>query len=227
MRMAAAPSRRVDASECPTSSHILASNDEWRASHFRRSQARSRRADEAQAPRSRWQASFRQIGATRPLVNWAALRHPHFRRAALDVEAVATALCRVGRAPGHLKRTKFAIELSAGGRRMRHLPEQDCRRKFSHGKKVRVTDGEQHQLAASAIRQVSAALSVAIARVSGGGDRGGSSRCLCTPLDLLADDACCRGEVGDLSRSSSPAPRLRRARGLRAQQPAESREERA
>jgi len=124
----------------------------------------------------------------------------------LDVEAVGEALAKTlaGR-PKILANTKFAIELGRwlvgeSGVYLTRIVD----RKESRGKTFLVTDGGlHHQLAASgnfgqllrrnypvAIASRFAAEAAAEVTITG---------CLCTPLDLLADEALLpRAEVGDL-----------------------------
>jgi diaminopimelate decarboxylase len=124
----------------------------------------------------------------------------------LDVEAVGEALDkRLAERPEILANSQFAIELGRwlvgeAGIYLTRIVD----RKESRGKTFLVTDGGlQHQLAASgnfgqllrrnypvAIASRFGAVAVEEATITG---------CLCTPLDLLADEAMLpRAEVGDL-----------------------------
>ena len=124
----------------------------------------------------------------------------------LDVETVGATLAKIlAERPKILADTKFAIELGRwlvgeAGVYLTRIVD----RKLSRGKAFLVTDGGlQHQLAASgnfgqllrrnypvAIANRFNAEPVEEVTITG---------CLCTPLDLLADDAMLpRGDVGDL-----------------------------
>jgi diaminopimelate decarboxylase len=124
----------------------------------------------------------------------------------LDVEAVGQALRHAIAARGpRLRSTRFAIELGrwlvgeCGVYLTRILD-----RKVSHGRTFLVTDGGmQHQLAASGNfgQVIRRNYPVAVAHAFGAEASEAVSvvGCLCTPLDLLADDVMLpRADVGDL-----------------------------
>jgi diaminopimelate decarboxylase len=124
----------------------------------------------------------------------------------LDVEAVAAALRQAIAARGpRIRSTRFAIELGrwlvgeCGVYLTRILD-----RKVSHGRTFLVTDGGmQHQLAASGNfgQVIRRNYPVAVAHDFGAEPAEAVSvvGCLCTPLDILADDVMLpRADVGDL-----------------------------
>jgi diaminopimelate decarboxylase len=124
----------------------------------------------------------------------------------LDVEAVGTALANTLAArPKILSETKFAIELGRwlvgeAGVYLTRIVD----RKTSRGRTFLVTDGGlQHQLAATGNfgQLLRRNYPVAIATRFGGEaeEEATITGCLCTPLDLLADEAMLpKAEVGDL-----------------------------
>jgi diaminopimelate decarboxylase len=124
----------------------------------------------------------------------------------VDVESVGVALTKTLASRGpRLANTKFAIELGRWlvgecGVYLTRIVD----RKVSKGKTFLITDGGmQHQLAASGNfgQVIRRNYPVAIANAFG---RGGEEDvsivgCLCTPLDILADDVMLpRADVGDL-----------------------------
>lgn len=124
----------------------------------------------------------------------------------LDIEAVGEALCKtLADRPKMLSGTRFAIELGRwlvgeAGVYLTRIVD----RKESRGRTFLVTDGGlQHQLAASGNfgQLLRRNYPVAIAgRFGGAADEEVTiTGCLCTPLDLLADEVMLpRAEVGDL-----------------------------
>ena len=124
----------------------------------------------------------------------------------LDVEAVGAALAKtLAERPKILEHTQFAIELGRwlvgeAGVYLTRIVD----RKGSRGKTFLVTDGGlQHQLAASGNfgQLLRRNYPVAIANRFGAetGEEVTITGCLCTPLDLLADEVMLpRAEVGDL-----------------------------
>ena len=124
----------------------------------------------------------------------------------LDVEAVGTALAKMlAERPKILADTKFAIELGRwlvgeAGVYLTRIVD----RKVSRGKTFLVVDGGlQHQLAASGNfgQLLRRNYPVAIASRFGAEpeEEVTITGCLCTPLDLLADEAMLpRAEIGDL-----------------------------
>ena len=124
----------------------------------------------------------------------------------LNVEAVGTALAKaLKERPKALEETRFAIELGRwlvgeAGVYLTRVVD----RKESRGKTFLVTDGGlQHQLAASGNfgQLLRRNYPVAIASRFGAepDEEVTITGCLCTPLDLLADEAMLpRAEVGDL-----------------------------
>jgi len=124
----------------------------------------------------------------------------------LDVEAVGAALAKtLADRPKIFADTQFAIELGRwlvgeAGVYLTRIVD----RKISRGKTFLVTDGGlQHQLAASGNfgQLLRRNYPVAIASRFGAGpeEEVTITGCLCTPLDLLADEAMLpRAEVGDL-----------------------------
>ena len=132
---------------------------------------------------------------------------PHFAKdQPLDVEAVGAALANIlAKRPNILAETKFAIELGRwlvgeAGVYLTRIVD----RKQSCGKTFLVTDGGlQHQLAATGNfgQLLRRNYPVAIASRFGAEAEEEATivGCLCTPLDLLADEAMLpRAEVGDL-----------------------------
>ena len=132
---------------------------------------------------------------------------PYFARdAELDLEAVGAALANtLAERQNILSDTKFAIELGrwlvgeAGVYLTRIID-----RKISRGKTFLVTDGGlQHQLAASGnfgqLLRRNYPLAIATRFAAAPEEEASVVGCLCTPLDLLADEAMLpRAEVGDL-----------------------------
>jgi len=132
---------------------------------------------------------------------------PHFAKdQPLDIETVGTALTKaLAERPKILADTKFAIELGRwlvgeAGIYLTRIVD----RKESRGKTFLVTDGGlQHQLAASGNfgQLLRRNYPVAIASRFGSEpeEEVTVTGCLCTPLDLLADEAMLpRAEIGDL-----------------------------
>ena len=132
---------------------------------------------------------------------------PHFATDhALDVEAVGTALENtLKNRPDILAETKFAIELGRwlvgeAGVYLTRIVD----RKESRGKTFLVTDGGlHHMLAASGnfgqLLRRNYPVAIANRFAAEATDEQTIVGCLCTPLDLLADDALLpSGEVGDL-----------------------------
>ncbi|MEO7601756.1 MAG: pyridoxal-dependent decarboxylase, exosortase A system-associated [Sphingomicrobium sp.] len=132
---------------------------------------------------------------------------PYFARdAQLDVEAVGAVLATtLENCPNILSETNFVIELGrwlvgeAGVYLTRIID-----RKVSRGKTFLVTDGGlQHQLAASGnfgqLLRRNYAVAIATRFAAAPEEEATVVGCLCTPLDLLADEAMLpRAEVGDL-----------------------------
>jgi diaminopimelate decarboxylase len=124
----------------------------------------------------------------------------------LDVEAVGAALRQAIAARGpRLRSTRFAIELGRWlvgecGVYLTRIID----RKVSHGRTFLITDGGmQHQLAASGNfgQVIRRNYPVAVAHAFGAEPAEAVSvvGCLCTPLDILADDVMLpRADVGDL-----------------------------
>jgi diaminopimelate decarboxylase len=124
----------------------------------------------------------------------------------LDVEAVGAALRQAIAARGpRLRSTRFAIELGRWlvgecGVYLTRIVD----RKVSHGRTFLITDGGmQHQLAASGNfgQVIRRNYPVAVAHAFGAEPAEAVSvvGCLCTPLDILADDVMLpRADVGDL-----------------------------
>lgn len=149
-----------------------------------------------------------QVGNAPPHVNLGGgFGIPYFAKdEPLDVEAVGTALAStLSVRPKILADTKFAIELGRwlvgeAGIYLTRIVD----RKESRGKSFLVTDGGlQHQLAASGNfgQLLRRNYPVAIAGLFGAQaeEEVTVTGCLCTPLDLLADEVMLpRAEVGDL-----------------------------
>jgi diaminopimelate decarboxylase len=147
-------------------------------------------------------------GHTPPAVNLGGgFGIPYFAKdEQLDIEAVGKALAKtLAELPKILADTQFAIELGRwlvgeAGIYLTRVVD----RKESRGKTFLVTDGGlHHQLAASGNfgQLLRRNYPVAIASRFGGQpeEEGTITGCLCTPLDLLADEAMLpRAEVGDL-----------------------------
>ncbi len=124
----------------------------------------------------------------------------------LDVEAVGASLSKsLTEHPNILADTKFAIELGRwlvgeAGVYLTRIVD----RKVSRGKTFLVTDGGlQHQLAASGnfgqLLRRNYPLAIASRFAAASEEEASVVGCLCTPLDLLADEAMLpRAEVGDL-----------------------------
>jgi diaminopimelate decarboxylase len=124
----------------------------------------------------------------------------------LDVEAVGAALRQAIAARGpRLRSTRFAIELGRWlvgecGVYLTRIVD----RKVSHGRTFLITDGGmQHQLAASGnfgqVIRRNYPLAVAHGFVAEPAEAVSVVGCLCTPLDILADDVMLpRADVGDL-----------------------------
>jgi diaminopimelate decarboxylase len=124
----------------------------------------------------------------------------------LDVEAVGAALRQAIAARGpRLRSTRFAIELGRWlvgecGVYLTRIID----RKVSHGRTFLITDGGmQHQLAASGNfgQVIRRNYPIAIAKAFGREPEEAVTivGCLCTPLDILADDVMLpRADVGDL-----------------------------
>lgn len=124
----------------------------------------------------------------------------------LDVEAVGAALHdAIAARPPRLRGTRFAIELGRWlvgecGVYLTSILD----RKVSHGRTFLVTDGGMHhQLAASGNfgQVIRRNYPVALAHAFGTEPAGAATvvGCLCTPLDILADDVMLpRADVGDL-----------------------------
>ena len=124
----------------------------------------------------------------------------------LDVEAVGAALRQAIAARGpRLRSTRFAIELGRWlvgecGVYLSRIVD----RKVSHGRTFLITDGGmQHQLAASGNfgQVIRRNYPAAVAHAFGAEPAEAVSvvGCLCTPLDILADDVMLpRADVGDL-----------------------------
>ena len=132
---------------------------------------------------------------------------PYFHGdAPLDIAAVGAALReRLTNLPGELRETELAIELG------RYLVGEAgvyltgiVDRKVSHGRTYLVTDGGlHHQLAASgnfgAVVRRNYPLAIATRFTEEPVEQASVVGCLCTPLDMLADEAMLpRAEVGDL-----------------------------
>jgi diaminopimelate decarboxylase len=190
---------------------IVQSGAEWRGLHiFAGSQAlQSDALIELQRDTVTLAASIaNEVGNAPPEVNLGGgFGIPYFAKdLPLDVEAVGGALAKtLAERPEILANTQFAIELGRwlvgeAGVYLTRIVD----RKESRGKIFLVTDGGlQHQLAASgnfgqllrrnypvAIASRFGAEAVEEATITG---------CLCTPLDLLADEATLpRADVGDL-----------------------------
>ena len=125
---------------------------------------------------------------------------------ALDIEMVGTALANTLEThPKILRDTNFTIELGRwlvgeAGVYLTRIVD----RKVSHGKTFLVTDGGlQHMLAASGnfgqLLRRNYPVAIANRFAAEATDEQTIVGCLCTPLDLLADDALLpSGEVGDL-----------------------------
>jgi len=189
----------------------IAMGAEWRGLHiFTGSQALSADAlIELQRETVALAASIaEEVGAPPPHVNLGGgFGIPYFAKdQPLDIEAVGAALAKaLAERPKILSDTKFAIELGrwlvgeAGVYLTRVID-----RKVSRGKTFIVTDGGlQHQLAASGNfgQLLRRNYPVAIAGRYGAepDEEVTITGCLCTPLDLLADEAMLpRAEVGDL-----------------------------
>ena len=124
----------------------------------------------------------------------------------LDVEAIGEALAkRLAKRPKILSDTQFAIELGRwlvgeAGVYLTRIVD----RKESRGKPFLVTDGGlQHQLAASGnfgqLLRRNYAVAIANRHGAAAEEEVTITGCLCTPLDLLADEAMLpRAEIGDL-----------------------------
>jgi diaminopimelate decarboxylase len=132
---------------------------------------------------------------------------PHFAKdETLDVEVVGAALAKIlGERPKILANTEFAIELGRwlvgeAGVYLTRIVD----RKQSRGKTFLVTDGGlQHQLAASGnfgqLLRRNYPVAIACRFGSEPEEEVTITGCLCTPLDLLADEVMLpRAEVGDL-----------------------------
>jgi diaminopimelate decarboxylase len=189
----------------------IAMGAEWRGLHiFTGSQALSADAlIELQRETVALAASIaEEVGAPPPHVNLGGgFGIPYIAKdQPLDIEAVGAALAKaLAERPKILSDTKFAIELGrwlvgeAGVYLTRVID-----RKVSRGKTFIVTDGGlQHQLAASGNfgQLLRRNYPVAIAGRYGAepDEEVTITGCLCTPLDLLADEAMLpRAEVGDL-----------------------------
>jgi diaminopimelate decarboxylase len=149
-----------------------------------------------------------QAGQTPPEVNLGGgFGIPYFAKdQPLDVETVGTALANtLANRPKILADTKFAIELGRwlvgeAGVYLTRIVD----RKESRGKAFLVTDGGlHHQLAASGNFGQLLRRNYPVAIASRFGvqpeEEATITGCLCTPLDLLADEAMLpRAEVGDL-----------------------------
>jgi diaminopimelate decarboxylase len=190
---------------------IVEADAEWRGLHiFAGSQALSADAlVELQHETVALAASIaEQAGHAPPHVNLGGgFGIPYFAKdQALNVEAVGVALAKtLADRPKILVDTKFAIELGRwlvgeAGVYLTRIVD----RKESRGKTFLVTDGGlHHQLAASGNfgQLLRRNYPVAIANHFGAEpeEEAGVVGCLCTPLDLLADEAMLpRAEVGDL-----------------------------
>jgi diaminopimelate decarboxylase len=132
---------------------------------------------------------------------------PYFAKdQSLDVEAVGSALAKVlAERPKILAETRFAIELGRwlvgeAGVYLTRIVD----RKASRGKTFLVTDGGlHHQLAASGnfgqLLRRNYPVAIASRFAAEPEEEATITGCLCTPLDLLADEAMLpRAEVGDL-----------------------------
>jgi diaminopimelate decarboxylase len=202
----------VDAERVPAMvRRLIAAGADWRGFHiFAGSQALSAAAlIEAQRATLELAARLAEAaGAPPPLVNLGGgFGIPYVAgEAPLDVEAVGEALHRAIEArPPILADCRFAIELGRwlvgeAGVYLTRIVD----RKISHGKTFLVTDGGMHhQLAASGNfgQVVRRNFPVAIASRFGAPPEEEATivGCLCTPLDILADDVMTpRAAVGDI-----------------------------
>jgi diaminopimelate decarboxylase len=202
----------VDAERVPALvRRLLDAGADWRGFHiFAGSQALNASAliEAQQATLDLAAALSEAAGAPPPLVNLGGgFGIPYVAgESPLDVEAVGAALRQAlaDRAP-ILEASRFAIELGRwlvgeAGVYLARIVD----RKVSHGRLFLVTDGGMHhQLAASGNfgQVVRRNFPVAIASRFGAPptEEATITGCLCTPLDILADDVMTpRAEVGDL-----------------------------
>ncbi|HEY0628201.1 MAG TPA: pyridoxal-dependent decarboxylase, exosortase A system-associated, partial [Sphingomicrobium sp.] len=189
----------------------VAMGAEWRGLHiFAGSQALSADAViELQRETIALAASIsEEVGATPPVVNLGGgFGIPYFAKdEPLDTEAVGAALAKtLAERPEILADTEFAIELGRwlvgeAGVYLTRIVDK----KVSRGKTFLVTDGGlHHQLAASGnfgqLLRRNYPVAVASRFDAEPEEEVTITGCLCTPLDLLADEALLpRAEVGDL-----------------------------
>lgn len=202
----------VDAERAPALvRRILAAGAEWRGFHiFAGSQALVADAlIEAQRASLALAAELAEAaGATPPLINLGGgFGIPYVAGdTALDIAPIGEALAReLDARPAILRDSRFAIELGRWlvgecGVYLTRIVD----RKVSHGRTFLVTDGGmQHQLAASGNfgQVIRRNYPVAIATCFGVEpvEDVTITGCLCTPLDILADDVMMpRAEMGDL-----------------------------
>lgn len=206
----------VDAARVPALvRHLLGAGVDWRGFHI---YAGSQTLDAAAIIESQAQTVALaarladEAGAEPPLVNLGGgFGIPYFAGdVPLDVPAVSVALLETLRSrPQVLANTRFALEfgrwlVGEAGVYLTRIVD----RKVSHGKTYLVTDGGlQHQLAASGnfgqVIRRNFPVAIASRRDAPAGESEGEAAtivgCLCTPLDILADDIMVPyADVGDI-----------------------------